>query len=284
VADAEPKERLHEPPAAISHDPEASSNDVELDMPIDPSLDPLSSAYRDAVMAHYWRLMGTNRAAPPAADPAGIDPDHDLVVRPWPYSTGAGSEAGQFLQAIGFIIATCRLRRGHRVLQMGVGIGGLPLPLARLGCPVTMLDPDAHGLAVLRQRAERAGLVLRIVQANFADAADALDGQKFDFVVFHNTFHRSGDHLALLRLLRERLLAPGGRLVLAGEPLLEAAPFPWGLDPGSGSISTMRQGGGPVLVFRTSYLMQALEATGYDATLSVCQQTALGNVVLAVRQ
>ncbi len=258
-------------------------------MRIDPSLDPLSPAYRDTVLAHYRRLMGTNHPVMSHRDaseapPIRIDRDHDLVVRPWPYSTGAGIEAGQFLQAIGFIIATCRLRRGHRVLQMGVGPGGLPLPLAQLGCPVTVLDADAHGLAVIRHRAERAGLALRVVQAGLADAADALEGRRFDFVVFHNTFHRSDDHLALLRLIRERLLAPGGRLVLAGEPLLEAAPLPWGLDPGSGSISTMRQGGGPVLVFRPSYLLQALEATGYDATLSVCQQAALGNVILAVRQ
>jgi 2-polyprenyl-3-methyl-5-hydroxy-6-metoxy-1,4-benzoquinol methylase len=269
--------------AASPYGPAAHFGEFWFDMPIDPTLDPLSPAYRDAIQAHYQRVAGTDPPTPSDADPAEIGSDHALVVRTWPYSTGSGEQVGQFLQAVGFILATCRLRRGHRVLLPGIGSANLAVTLARMGCIVTVLDADRSNMAVLRHRAERAGLTLRLVHAEIDNAAAALAGQVFDFVVFHSTFHRSGDHLGLLRQIRERLLARGGRLVLAGEPLLENAPSPWGLEPTGGSIWAMRHGSGPLVMFRPSYLMQALTACGYAATPTVCPQTALGNVMVAVR-
>ena len=269
--------------AVSPHGPAAHFGEFWFDMPIDPTLDPLLPAYRDAVLAHYRSLAGHNRPTEPDTDPGELGSDHPLVFRDWPYSTGSGEQVGQFLQAVGFILATCRLRRGHCVLLLGAGSTNLALPLAQMGCTVTALDADRRNVTLLRHRAERANLTLGLVHAGVGDAANALGGKLFDFVVFQTAFHRSADHLALLRQIRERLLARGGRLVLAGEPLLEAAPSPWGLDPTGGSIWAMRHGSGPLLVFRPSYLMHALVASGYDATLTPCPQTALGNVMVAVR-
>jgi SAM-dependent methyltransferase len=269
--------------AASRHGPAAHFEEFWFDMPIDPTLDPLSPAYWDAVQAHYRDVAGSDRPVASYVDSTEIGSDNALVIQPWPYNTGSGEQVGQFLQAVGFILTTCRLRRGHRVLLLGTGSTKLAVTLARMGCAVTALDSDCGNMAVLRHRAERADLTLRLVHARVDNAAAALAGQVFDFVVFHSTFHRSGDHLGLLRQIREHVLARGGRLCLAGEPLLEAAPSPWGLEPTGGSIWVMRHGSGPLLVFRPSYLIQALSACGYAATLTVCPQAALGNVIIAVR-
>lgn len=258
----------------------ADAGDVWLDMPIDPSLDPLSAAYRDVVRAYYHSLAGEARPGP---ESGGIPAEAWAGFRPWPYASGDGVQLGSWLQALGFIIGTCRLRRGHRVLQFGAGEGGLALPLAQMGCSVTALDAERRNIDVIRYQAERAGVAVRALHAGFDGAVPALGGQRFDFVMFHGSFHRCYDHVAMLRTVRDDLLVPGGRLVLAGEPLLEALPVPWGLNPAGPEVCAMRRGGGPSLVFRPSYLLAALSACGYAASLSVCSQTAFGNVILGRR-
>jgi SAM-dependent methyltransferase len=259
---------------------DAADGDFWFDMPIDQSLDPLSARYRDSVLAYYRSLAGESR---PSTESPGLSKDDLAGFQPSPYATGDGAQVGSWLQAIGFIIETCRPRRGHRVLQLGAGQGGLALPLAQMGCTVTALDADRRNIDIIRDRSERAGVVLRALHAGFDTAIAALPEQRFDVVVFHACFHTSYDHVALLRLVREQLLAPGGRLVLAGEPMLETLPAPWGLNPAGPAASAMRRGGALSLVFRPSYLLHALSACGYGADLLLCPQSALGHVIIARR-
>ncbi len=160
----------------------------------------------------------------------------------------------------------------------------MSLPLAQMGCAVTALDIEERYIRILRHRADRIGVPLRAVRAGFLDAAEMLGGERFDLVMFHAAFHHCDDHLALLRLIRDRLLAPGGRLVLAGEPLLETLPYPWGLNPMGEGIWAIRKFGWHELVFRPSYLMNALTELGFDAAFTACPQTAMGNVIMAGRR
>ncbi len=269
--------------AASPNGPSAHFGEFWFDMPIPEDLDPLSPAYRAAVLAQYRTLTRRDYTTESEAHPFDVGTDQDFLSEPWPYNTGDAVVVGNELLAVGFVISTCRPRRGHRVLEMGAGWGNLALPLAQMGCAVTALDIEGRYIRIIRHRAERAGVKLRTVQAGFLDAADELDGDRFDLVVFHAAFHHCDHHLALLRLVREELLAPGGRLVLAGEPLLESLPYPWGLNPMGEGIWAIRTFGWHELVFRPSYLLQALSTLGYDAALTTCPQTAMGNTIIAGR-
>ena len=264
--------------------PAAHFGEFWFDMPLPDGLDPLSAAYRDAVLAQYRLIARRDYAMESEAHPFDVGTDHDFLSRPWPYNTGDAAQVGTALLSVGFILSTCRPRRGHRVLEMGAGWGNLALPLAQMGCAVTALDIEDRYVRIVRHRAERTDVPLRTLRAAFLDAAEALDGERFDLVVFNAAFHRCDDHIALLRLVHDRLLAPGGRLVLAGEPLLEALPYPWGLNPLGEGIWAIRTFGWLELVFRPSYLLGALAATGFDAVLTTCPLTPLGNTIVASRR
>lgn len=270
--------------AASPRGPAAHFGEFWFDMPMPEGLDPFSPAYRAAVLAQYRRLTGRDYSTDHEAHPFDVGTDHDFSVRPWPFNTGDAEQVGNALLAVGFVISTCRPRRGHRILEMGAGWGNLALPLAQMDCSVTALDTEERYLRIIRNRADRGGLRIRTVQAGFLNAAQALGDDRFDLVMFHAAFHHCDDHLVLLRLIHQHLLAPGGRLVLAGEPLLEDLPYPWGLNPMGEGIWAIRTFGWHELVFRPSYLIQALAATGYEAVLTTCPLTAMGNVIIAHRR
>ena len=269
--------------AASPKGPAAHFRKFWFDMPIDPGLNPLSTAYRDAVLAYYRQVSGLSGSPVYETVQLDIGPDDPLVLRPWPYNTGSATQIGHYLQAIGFVIGTCQPRPGHRVLQMGIGDIDYAIPLASLGCAVTAIDPDARRVAVLRRRAEKTAIPLLVKQAAFNETHEVLPARHYDIVIIPSMLHRQLDHLQILRLVREYLLARGGRLILAGEPLLEAFPAPWGLQQDGASLWAMRHGGGLLLVFRPSYLIQAFAVSGFTASLSTCPQTALGNVLIGVR-
>ncbi len=269
--------------AASPRGPAAHFNEFWFDMPLPAGLDPLSPAYRAEVLEQYRLVARRDYETAHEAHPFDVGTNHDFLSRPWPYSTGDGAQVGGALAAVGFVISTCQVRSGHRVLEMGAGWGNLAVPLAQMGCEVTALDIEDRYVRILRHRAERAGVPMRVLRAGFLDAADALGAERFDFVMFHAAFHHCDDHLRLLRLVREHLLAPGGRLVLAGEPLLESLPYPWGLNPMGEGLWATRKFGRHEVVFRPSYLLSALSATGYHATLTVSPLGPLGNVIVAHR-
>ncbi len=261
--------------------PAAHFAEFWFEMPMPDVADPLSAAYRDAVLAEYRRLTRREYSLDFEAHPFDVGTNHDFLSRPWPYNTGDPAQVGNALLSVGFVISVFAPKPGDRVLEMGAGWGNLSLPLAQMGCAVTALDIEERYIRIIRHRADGAGVPVRVIRSGFLEAAEVTAGEKFDHVLFHAAFHHCDDHLALLRLIRDRLLAPGGRLVLAGEPLLEALPYPWGLNPMGEGIWAIRTFGWHELVFRPSYLMQALSAIGFEADLTPCPQTAMGNVIVA---
>ena len=281
-------------PSVLASRIEAISNSVEgaaahfgsfwFDAPIPAGLDPLSPAYRDAVLAQYRMVAGRDYALQREAHTFDVLHDHDFIARPWPYNTGAAEQVGTMMAALGFVISAIRPRSGHRVLEMGAGWGNLALPLAQMGCNVTALDIEKRYTHILRERSMRTGVDLRVVQAPFLEAGRLFDGERFDLVVFNAAFHHCHDHIALLGLIRDQLLARGGRLVLAGEPLLEALHYPWGLNPSGEGIWAVRTHGWLELVFRPSYLIHALDDCGFDAALTTCEFSPMGNVIVAHRR
>lgn len=106
--------------------------------------------------------------------------------------------------------------RGKRVLEMGCGLGGLSLLLARSGARLTAFDISAGSIKVARQRAEAAGVAdhidFAVCPAEQLPYEDASFDVAFGKAVLHHLDAPTA-HPHLFRLLR-----PGGKAAFS-EPM-----------------------------------------------------------------
>jgi len=115
--------------------------------------------------------------------------------------------------------AATRRAGGARVLDVGGGSGVWAVPLAVLGCTVTVVDPSPDALASLARRAREAGVSDRVaaVQGDADMLCDAVPDASADVVLAHGVLEVVEDVGATLTALGAAL-APDGALsvVVAG--------------------------------------------------------------------
>jgi SAM-dependent methyltransferase len=113
-------------------------------------------------------------------------------------------------------VAAARTRRGGsapRVLDVGGGSGGWAVPLAALGCELTVIEPSPNALATLHRRAADAGVTGQItaIQGD-VDALDRLvPDADADLVLGHGLLEIVDDVNAAVAALT-KAAAPGGAL------------------------------------------------------------------------
>jgi S-adenosylmethionine-dependent methyltransferase len=107
--------------------------------------------------------------------------------------------------------ARSRLGAAPRVLDVGGGSGVWAVPLARLGCLVTVVEPSPNALATLHRRAADAGVQesVRQVQGDVDSLSDAVPAAHADLVLGHGVLEVVDDPTAAVRALAEAT-APGG--------------------------------------------------------------------------
>jgi ubiquinone/menaquinone biosynthesis C-methylase UbiE len=231
---------------------------MELDrtMPADPH----SEEYRLAVMDLYEWLHGSPYALTNERTEFELERFIDV---PFPYSTHSGVTVGNHLIAIGHVIRTLDLPPGGRVLEFGAGWGNTTLALAQMGLSVTAIDISEEFIDLIRARAARVHAQVEAVHGDFS-AVDEIEGA-FDAILFFESFHHSTDHAALLTRL-DRVLAPGGRVLFAAEPVEDEFYLPWGPRLDGESLWAIRRNGWFELGFRRSYFVEALRRAGWSAT------------------
>jgi SAM-dependent methyltransferase len=97
-----------------------------------------------------------------------------------------------------------------RVLDVGGGSGAWAVPLARLGCVVTVVDNSPNALAALHRRARDAGVsaLITAVQGDVDALAEAAPGDGADLVLGHGLLEVVDDAAAAVAALT-RATAPG---------------------------------------------------------------------------
>ncbi len=231
-------------------------------------LDPFSPEYKPAAMELYLSLRGRAEQGYLATRdeaPAAQLPDN-LWTGLIPWSFGEAGMVSEHLLAWGHIFAHLKLPSGGSLLEYGPGSGQLLLMLSRMGYRACGVDIDAVALEGIRTQAAHLQLPVETERAEFGRG---FDGQKFDCILFYESFHHAFDFDALLIGLHDRL-RPGGRVVLCGEPVVPAPfggiPYPWGPRLDALSVFCIRRFGWMELGFTHDYLMKIADATGWAAT------------------
>jgi SAM-dependent methyltransferase len=247
--------------------------ELDLDLPDDP----FSDEYRQSVFNLYEWLHGAPYT--PRNEFTLFELERYTDV-PFPYATQSGSTVGNYLIGMGHIIRTLNLAPQSRVLEFGPGFGNVTIALAQMGHHVTAIDIGQNFVDLINARAASVHTPVDAVVGDFSMVHE-LDGT-YDAVLFFECFHHCADHLGLLGGL-DRVVAPGGRVFFAGEPIARSRPEPWGLRMDGESLWAIRTKGWLELGFRRSYFLSALDRYGWRAELVSCPGTTLGEIFVASR-
>jgi len=243
--------------------------------------DPDSAAYRE----NQWKLYEWLHGKPYSVEHESTRFDiQEAATSPFPYHTQGAQTVGNHLIGIGHLIRTMNLPAGNKILELGPGWGNTTLELARMGYQVTAIDIEKNFVDLIHERARRKGLAVEVHQGDFASIADfARQKRSFDAVLFFECFHHCADHQRLVGLL-DAVVAPGGQVVFAAEPITDDFPLPWGLRLDGESLWAIRKHGWLELGFQEKYFRQLLGRHGWELEKSVCSETPWGVVFTARRR
>jgi len=249
---------------------------MEVDFPLPP--DPYSSEYRQAVFELYGWLHGSPYST---ANEDVTFNTATAVDTPFPFSTQSATTVGEHLMGIGHIVRRMNLPPGSRVLEMGAGWGNTTLVLAQMGHKVTALDISPKFTDLIQKRAGQINAHVETIVGDFSKIHD-LEGQ-FDAILFFESFHHCPDHLDLLAGL-DRVVAPGGQVMFAAEPIDKSFPVPWGLRLDGESLWAIRRHGWLELGFQRNYFVRTLDRYGWQLDWARLRRCIWGEIYLARRR
>lgn len=186
-----------------------------------------------------------------------------LIDCPYPYTSKEPRLIAQQIRDWANVLEAIDLPAGAKLLEMGAGWGNTSLLLAQSGLEVSVLDINRLYLDLITARSERIGLNIKTVEGEFLDILE-LD-ERYDAILFYESFHHSLEHEALLRAAKTRLNSDG-KICFAGEPIIENAPYAWGLNPAGEALFQMHTHGWMELIFDKSYFETLLQSLGFDVT------------------
>lgn len=184
-----------------------------------------------------------------------------MIECPYPYNTREPTIIAQQVRDWANVLEAIDLPRGSRILEMGAGWGNTSLLLAQSGYEVSVLDINPLYLELITARSHRLGLNIETIQGEFLDIAQ-LD-QQYDAILFYESFHHSLEHERLLHMVKARL-TKSGKAYFAGEPIIENAPFAWGLNPAGEALFQMHTHGWMELIFDKRYFEELLDSLDFE--------------------
>lgn len=251
-------------------------------------LDPWGEAYA-AQQHRLWSLVtGVDRVYDVEVDErehawGDIDP----VRQPGFYvrrDDAAVSSAGDQLIAMGMLLKHAGLRPGDRALEYGAGFAQGALAMARLGVEVDTVDVSPTFCHFVRRQAEHFNVPLTPHVGQFG--MQPHPGQRYKLVWFYESFHHCVDFLRVVPRLAE-MLEPGGRVILAGEPVVEqpyaAVPYPWGVRLHSEVAAVMRQNHWFELGFTEAFLYELFARAGFESRRIDCDASPFGRLYVFER-
>jgi len=112
------------------------------------------------------------------------------------------------------------VRKGIRILEIGCGTGTLAVMMAEKGAVITAIDasPSMLGVAERKIAANNLGTLITLKRMDAAQIGDVYEQESFDLIVSSLVFSElPEDEKKYVLSLCQKLLAPGGKLVIADE-------------------------------------------------------------------
>jgi SAM-dependent methyltransferase len=225
--------------------------------------DPFGVEYRKRCENLYAKLSNNDRYTPELNERSRGDLTEGIWKASTPFSFKSTSFVSEFLTSWASIFSALDLKSGQSVLEYGAGSGQILLMLARTGIEAFGVDIDLDSLNLVRRQAEAMDLTIGLEQGEYGQG---FGNRRFDAILFFESFHHALKFDDLLVGLHDRLL-PGGRLVLCGEPVVEAGfpsvPYAWGPRLDGLSVFCMRRYGWMELGFQKDFLVEAMMRAGW---------------------
>ncbi|HEV7912219.1 MAG TPA: class I SAM-dependent methyltransferase [Albitalea sp.] len=252
-------------------------------------LDPLGPAYMEQ-QHRLWRLVsGVERSYEPEIDEKEAAwGDIDPIRTPGFYARRdalAIDSAADHVIATGMLLKHCGLRPGDWALEYGAGFAQGALALARMGVNVDTVDVSATFCDFVRRQAEFFKVPLTAHQGQFG--LNPRQPQKYRLIWFYESFHHCLDFAHVVQQLHEHL-EDGGRIILAGEPIVareyEAVPYPWGIRLHSEVVAVVRQQHWFELGFSEAFLVELFANAGFIARRVECEPSLFGQIYMFERR
>jgi 2-polyprenyl-3-methyl-5-hydroxy-6-metoxy-1,4-benzoquinol methylase len=247
-----------------------------------PDLDPWGEAYRAQQLRLWSEITGRPQPYRPEVDEEAAEWTVDPVLQPGYYvrrDKEAVRSAADHWLATGMILQHSGLQPGARALEYGAGFGQTALALARLGVHVDTVDISEKFCGFVRQQATFFQVPLQAFQGEFGFHPPPQ--QPYQLIWFYEAFHHCLDFERVVARLRG-MLAPGGRVILAGEPIVLAAsdalPYPWGIRLHSEVAVVMRHHGWMELGFSEPFLMSLFARAGFAGRRIDCEASPFGRL------
>lgn len=238
-------------------------------------LDPFSAAYENKIKTIHAEILGKEYCKGDEGL-TSLDINTEAVFG-FPYQQGS-EVIGEFLETYGFIISAAQLPKGAAILEPGCGIGSLTEHLARSGYSVDALDINHEQCEIAEKKIKKYGASSRVICSDFSVFLQECE-KKYDAVIFFESFHHFMNHKSIVEELAANHLAPDGKIILAGEPILEDTwdfsailPYAWGPRFDGESLYQMRKRGWLELGFKESYIRELCEGL----SLSVRKRELMG--------
>lgn len=251
-------------------------------------LDPWSAAYAEQQHRLWQLITGIDRPYVAETDelehPWG---DIDPVRQPGFYvrrDPAAVVSAGDQILAIGMLLKHSGLKPGDNALEYGPGFAQGALAMARLGVNVDTVDISATFCDFIRRQAEHFQVPLTAHAGPFGDSPHP--GRRYRLIWFYESFHHCVDFMQVVPKLAEHL-DEGGRVILAGEPIVEheyaAVPYPWGVRLHSEVAAVMRQTHWFELGFSEAFLYELFRRAGFSGRRVDCEPSLFGRLYVFER-
>lgn len=175
--------------------------------------------------------------------------------------------AAEHIMATGHILANSGLKAGDRALEYGAGFGQTALTLARLGVKVDTVDINQHFCDAITSQAEFFGVEMTSHKGEFG--FNPRPNDKYKLIMFYEAFHHCLEFEMLIANFMH-MLAKDGRVILCGEPIVDAGsaaiPYAWGLRMDAANLVVVRIRGWLELGFQKDFISQLFNNHGFEIT------------------